>query len=200
MTYLKLVLAFGLCFALAACEKKQQEPAPVAETPQLQNKLSLLGINLSTATKSSLTRAFTSQNMGFIERINPWEEVWTAGSLMQGATRIKVGFTEEGNLSYLQYDFNETTNPEQTNTLYEFVVKQFGASSNQEGEVKNTSEFVANWDMGDGMRVMLRRKYPKNTNHLTYFNDPAFETLKLEYKIATRKSIEQRKNTLSLMY
>jgi hypothetical protein len=197
--FLPLILSISLCACVFDKTEQTHEPKQVQEQPN-QSKMSILGLDFSAATKTSVTRAFAAENIGFVENINAWEEVWTAGSLMEGATRIKVGFTEETSLAYLQYDFTNPSDQGRAAKLFEMASKQYGNPTNQEGLIQGDGDFVATWDMGDGLRVVLRHRASKNSNHLTYFNDKVFEVLKLEYKIAARKAVEHLQSTLDMMY
>ena len=168
---------------LIGCDKVA-EPVNIVEKPST-SKTAVLGIEFTAATKGTISKAFSDANIGFIESINKWEEKWTSGGLYPDATAIRIGFTEAGKLAYFQYDFNDQEQA-RTSNLQGMVIKQFGEPTGFDGELDSGGEYTANWELGDGIRVQVKRTYPDKNSHLTYFNDPVFEVLKLEYAIKAR--------------
>jgi hypothetical protein len=188
-----------LLIVLGGC-KTEQEEISVSNVQNVYKKgLTLQGVDFSIATKKSVTKTLSNENIKFIEKINKWEEIWSAGDSIKGASRIKLGFSEVGNLAYFQYDFNSKNEPEQTWRLQELTKKEYGNPTDIQGSIGSGDEYKVTWDMGDGLRVQLRQLPKLNVNYLTYFNDIVFESLKIEYKISTMRIVEQKQLARALL-
>ena len=184
-----IILAVTIAITVSGCnylfpkEKPKPPPAPHFKVP-------VIGIDFTTATKETLTKALSNANIGYLRTINNWEEQWEAGETFPGAEFIRIGFTEQHLLAYFQYDFKDKT-AEKTVDIVNIVKGKFGEPSSEDGEISSGGEYIANWDMGDGTRIQVKRDYPKLMNHLTYFNDPLFDVLKLEFSISAKRKINE---------
>ncbi len=191
-----LILPLVLSALLLGCQKQVVE---VEKPTHSTARTAVLGVDFSIATKTSITKAFSTANIGFLEAINKWEEQWTPGEVYPGASAIRVGFTEANKVAYFQYDFNDPA-VTKTPAIFDTIKKQFGEPTGTDGELNSGGEYTANWELGDGIRVQVKRTYPKGTTHLSYFNDPEFEVLKLEYAIDARRAAEAENEKVSKMF
>lgn len=165
----------------------------VVEKPAVSGrKLDVLDVDISTATRASIAVVLTNENSTFVRKINKWEEIWSVGPAFKDASQLKLGFTEEGALAYFQLKYPFGDVEVNTQKIVDGVEKQHGKPSVVKGSFE-VGDYEAKWDTGDGLSISVVREWPNKYTNVTYFNDTAYDTLKLEYRIDVEKSIYKRK-------
>ena len=149
----------------------------VVEKPAVSGrKLDVLDVDISTATRASIAVVLTNENSTFVRKINKWEEIWSVGPA----------------LAYFQLKYPFGDVEVNTQKIVDGVEKQHGKPSVVKGSFE-VGDYEAKWDTGDGLSISVVREWPNKYTNVTYFNDTAYDTLKLEYRIDVEKSIYKRK-------
>lgn len=183
---------------IAGCNQKTEHNEPKSQVPFA--KINIFGFDFAAATKKIVTKKFSDENIAFIQSTNKWEEVWDAGFFYKDASKIKVGFTENEDLAYLQFDFDKNSQKETVKEILTDVESKHGAPTNIEGDIDSAGEYQANWDIEDGVKIILKREFPTYKTNLTYFNNEAFNTLKAEYKIDIFRKAEIERDRVNSLY
>lgn len=186
----KLLLSFfvsATLMNLSGCLSEPPEKIEEVIVAPSDRKLQVVGVDVGNATQSSINRALSNANLGFIKTLGKWEEIWSAGDTFKDPALIKLAYTEAKDLAYFKYDFTTEDDPTLVARLLVSIESQYGKPTSSEGD-ENTGLYELIWDMGDNLNIVLRRDNQGSKTSLTYFNLEKFGVLLLEKKIEKTRS------------
>ncbi len=147
---------------------------------QVGGPLKLFGVNLKGITRDRLepvlTKAGLTPRNGHVGAKWRFDEYDVNGRL-KGASELAVGYTSDNRFALAEYTFPSVMDPGQVRRIINMVKMKYGQPSSVNGPY-GLGNVTAYWDVGDGMRVEVKRGWPDTTTYLDLIDVKAYAAMK----------------------
>lgn len=154
---------------------------PRVEQPEKTLQLELFGIPLKSATRDNLRQAFKRHGLLVIrEDDKHWIDAYDARGVLTGASVFIAGYVDATNrFAFAAYTFTDHKDTQLVSRVVELVSMKYGRPSAQSGDYE-LGPVSAEWDMGQGMGIMVCRGWPDSTTALIYRDATAYKEMRAE--------------------
>jgi len=181
---MKRIIVILVLFTAAAVLFSAGRPASrkVARPPRAQ-QLELFGVRLKNATRDQLREALKQNGMRAIrEDKGNWVDAYDPGEVLEGSSEFLAGYVDATDrFAFAAYLFNGLADTQLVGRVIGMVVTKYGPPTSLSGAYDN-GPVSAEWDMGQGMGIMVCRGWPDTTTALIYRDAAAYRQMRAEMK------------------
>jgi hypothetical protein len=162
------------------------------------NKVSLFGINPNGATRSEIRQALKRAGVTVIrEDNNYWYDIYDTSSIIDGTSKMLIGYRSSGIFAEFQYVFPSHANPKTFKEVYEKLAAKYGKSPFYLPHKESSYNTCAgDFELGEarcewyvnGIVVELKRGWPDTTVNLSY-QSLDYEKMNFEIQDAKEKEL-----------
>lgn len=177
----RILLILALCTAAAVIISVRTPASRTLARPQKGQQLELFGVPLKSATRDQLRQAFKQNGMLVIrEDKNNWVDAYDARKVLEGSSEFIAGYVDATDrFAFAAYIFFAFKDTQLVGKVIDMVSLTYGAPTSQSGSY-NMGPVSAEWDMGQGMGVMVCRGWPDTTTALIYRDAAAYRQMRAE--------------------
>jgi hypothetical protein len=188
----RLVLILALCTTAALT---------LSALPGLQKgvqservlRLELFGIPLKSATRDQLRQAFKLNGMHALrEDKTHWIDSYDARGVLDGSSEFIAGYVDATDkFAFAVYTFSGNKDTKLVGKVIHMVSMKYGHPSSKSGDYDH-GPVRAEWDLGQGMAIMVCRGWPDTTTSLIYRDASAFKEMIAEMETAENAQERRR--------
>jgi TPR repeat protein len=147
---------------------------------QANSPLKLFGVGLKGITRDQLepvlTKAGLTPHNGHVGA-KWWFDKYDVNGRLEGASELAVGYTSDNRFAFAEYTFPSIMIPDQVRRIIAMVKTKYGRPSSVNGPY-GLGNVTAYWNVGDGMRVEVKRGWPNTTTYLDLIDVKAYAAMK----------------------
>ncbi len=155
----------------------------IASTAQAAAPLSLFGVNLKDAERTTLRQAIKQAGVK-VEREDDrfWHDVYDPKAVLDGSSKLTVGYEDKtGRFAVAAYTFPAFVDPGKVSEVVDMVSRKYGKPSEIVGSYQ-IGAVTATWQLEKGMGIEVSRGWPNTTVTLKYFDRARFVQLQKEIR------------------
>jgi len=177
----RFLLILVLCAAAAVIVSERNPASRKPARPQRAQQLELFGVPLKSATRDQLRQTFKQNGMVVIrEDKNNWVDAYDTREVLEGSSEFIAGYVDATDrfafAAYLFFAFRDT---QLVGKVISMVSVKYGPPTSRSGNY-DTGPVRAEWDMGQGMGIMVCRGWPDTTTALIYRDAAAYRQMRAE--------------------
>ena len=188
----RIFLILVLC-AIAAIMFSSLPVSRKAPQPQKAQQLELFGVPLKSATRDQLRETFKRNGMRAIrEDRNHWIDSYDARGVLNGSSAFIVGYVDATDkFAFAVYTFSGLVDTQLVGKVINMVSTKYGRPSSKSGNY-DAGPVRAEWQLSQGMEVMVCRGWPDTTTSLIYRDASAFRQMTEEMESVENAQERQR--------